>query len=108
MKQMDIATATWSKYFRSEPIESKEDFMSRFKILTDSRERLSTLALFWNDSNNDERYHHFTFFLTVIGGEGECRWLIEFSSENIRHVHFKIQILSYVFLLLTNRRSVGK
>jgi hypothetical protein len=70
-KQFQQAKAKWIKFIRTEPIISEDDFISRYKLLIDPREKLSTLAHFWNCSNQQERYSHFTRFLSMIGGEGE-------------------------------------
>lgn len=70
LKQFKTAEATWLTLIRSEPLQSEDDFIERFNLLKDSRERLSTLAHFWNESNFDERLHHFQFLLSIIGGEG--------------------------------------
>lgn len=72
VKQLKQATLSWIKVFRTEPVENEDDFiLTRFSLLPDSRHRLSTMAHFWNESTNEERFHHFLFLLTVIGGEGE-------------------------------------
>jgi tetratricopeptide (TPR) repeat protein len=70
-KQIKAASEQWVKKFKVVPIESTEDLMERFKILSNSRQRLSTLAHFWNESTEGERFQHFQFLLTVIGGEGD-------------------------------------
>lgn len=71
LKQVKTATTAWLKNIRTVPIDSMVDFVGRYKLLTNSRERLSTMAHFWNESTQEERFHHFQFLLSVIGGEGE-------------------------------------
>jgi hypothetical protein len=70
-KYYEDAKAKWIKLIRSTPIFSSEDFLARYKLLKSPREKLSTLAHFWNCSSQVERYAHFCCFLDTIGGEGE-------------------------------------
>ena len=65
------ARDNWIRIFRQIPIVDENDFMERYELLEDSRDKLSTLAHFWNASTFSERYNHFRFFLTVIGGESD-------------------------------------
>jgi hypothetical protein len=51
-------------------IDSIDDMMNRYALLKDSREKLSTLAHFWNISSQEERLAHFRFFLNMISGGG--------------------------------------
>jgi tetratricopeptide (TPR) repeat protein len=70
-KQIKSAAAAWVKKFKSCPIESNEDLIERYRILGNTRQRLSTMAHFWNESTAAERFNHFNFLLSVIGGEGQ-------------------------------------
>ncbi len=49
------AEAKWKRSFLTEPIADESDLIDRFRIIVDKRERLSTMAHFWNDSNKEER-----------------------------------------------------
>ena len=71
-KQFQAITVTWGKHFKSVPVKSANDLLSRYKLLKDSRERLSTMAHFWNLSSQEERLSHFQFFLSMIGGVGRA------------------------------------
>lgn len=71
LNQVKSAKSTWLKAFKTQTIISKEDIISRYKLFKDSRERLSTLAHFWNISSAEERLKHLHFFLSMIGGEGK-------------------------------------
>lgn len=64
------AEKKWRTLFRSEqvPVRGVEDLLSRFKLLTDKRERLSSLAHFWNESSGEERFSFFKLLLSLIGG----------------------------------------
>jgi tetratricopeptide (TPR) repeat protein len=72
-KQLKKSKAIWLKCFRSpsQPITSPNDLAQRILLFTDKRERLSTLAYFWNDSDQDERFSYFQLLLSIIGGESE-------------------------------------
>ncbi len=72
IKQFKSAQQKWSKLFRKPeyPVTSSEDLLRRIDLFTDKRERLSTLAHFWNDSSQEERLSYFLLLLQVIGGEG--------------------------------------
>lgn len=50
-KQIDTAKSDWEKVFRDVPVVDDADFIVRYSLLVDSRERLSTLAHFWNGSS---------------------------------------------------------
>ena len=47
-KQLNNAKKNWAKVFRDITISDEHDFIARYDILTDSREKLSTMAHFWN------------------------------------------------------------
>lgn len=47
-KQLTNAKKNWAKVFRDIAISDESDFIGRYNILTDSREKLSTMAHFWN------------------------------------------------------------
>jgi tetratricopeptide (TPR) repeat protein len=68
-KQYDKSKSAWFKKFKVESIIDTSDLLHRYAILTDSREKLSTLAHFWNLSSPEERMKHFLFFLGMIGGQ---------------------------------------
>jgi tetratricopeptide (TPR) repeat protein len=79
-KQLKLLKKKWSSFFLSEkfPIESEVDLLSRYSVLSDKRERLSTLAHFWNDSNKEERFGFFQLLMGIIGGEsGASNMIIE-------------------------------
>eukprot|EP01038_Epipyxis_sp_PR26KG_P012718 gene12718-17056_t len=73
LKQYQLAKQKWKKIFLlpSNPIVSQSDLVSRFSLLKDKREKLSTMAHFWNDSNNLERFQYFELLISIIGGTGE-------------------------------------
>jgi tetratricopeptide (TPR) repeat protein len=68
-KQYEKSKSIWLKQFKSKPILDTSDLLQRYTILADSREKLSTLAHFWNLSSPEERMKHFLFFLEMIGGQ---------------------------------------
>lgn len=68
-KQYDRSKLLWMNQFRVISIESSSDLLERYCLLTDSREKLSTLAHFWNISTPEERMNHFLFFIKIIGGQ---------------------------------------
>lgn len=72
-KQLKKTKTAWLKVFRSPtyPVTSKDDLVRRIFLFTDKRERLSTLAHFWNDSSLSERFSYFQLLLRIIGGEGD-------------------------------------
>ena len=47
-KQIQTARSSWVKVFREVSVVDDADFIVRYGLLSDSRERLSTLAHFWN------------------------------------------------------------
>lgn len=67
-KQFERSKLLWLSEFQKTPVENASDLFDRYCLLTDSREKLSTLAHFWNISTPEERMKHFMFFLTMIGG----------------------------------------
>lgn len=73
-KQYQQAEKKWLNKFRSGefPIQSRQDLVARYKLLRDSRERLSTLAHMWNDSTPEERLSFFRLLLSLIAGAGEA------------------------------------
>lgn len=66
--QHQEAIQKWQKIMRAAPVESIEDFVERFKLLSDPREKLSTLAHFWNESSEAERLTILLRFAAIIGG----------------------------------------
>lgn len=72
VKQLELAKSKWRKVFRQDihVIVDHDDLLHRYALLTDKRERLSTLAHFWNDSTSLERFEYFLLLLKLIGGEG--------------------------------------
>lgn len=72
-KQLKKSKAIWLKCFRSpsQLISSSYDLAQRILLFNDKRERLSTLAYFWNDSDQNERFSYFQLLLSIIGGESE-------------------------------------
>lgn len=70
-KQLAQLKKKWTLifYLDKHPIESDVDLLSRYSCLFDKRERLSTLAHFWNDSTPDERFSYFQLLIRIIGGE---------------------------------------
>lgn len=67
--QFHASKKQWVSVMRTAPIESMADLTSRFDLLADSRERLSTIAHFWNESSKAERREYFIRFLTIVGGQ---------------------------------------
>ena len=59
-----------------ENICDDDDFVRRYQMLTDVRERLSTLAHFWNESQEEERLDHFKFF--KIQNYTTCLYVMRF------------------------------
>eukprot|EP01041_Mallomonas_annulata_P000665 gene665-1285_t len=70
--QLRNAATLWQKHYKKVPIDSQEDFIERYKLLKDYRERLSTMAHFWNASSPEERYKHLLFLLELIGGDSKA------------------------------------
>jgi len=70
-KQLKPLQKKWTSCFFQEkyPVESEVDLLSRYALLPDKRERLSTLALFWNDSTFEERFAYFQLLINIIGGD---------------------------------------
>lgn len=69
--QLQTALSIWKKIYKTEVIDSTDDFLARYKLLNDTREKLSTMAHFWNASTPEERLQHFHFLLGLIGGGGK-------------------------------------
>jgi tetratricopeptide (TPR) repeat protein len=70
-KQLKEAQARWKPLIYTTIIDSDDDFIMRYSILDDPRERLSMLAHFWNECTPDERLKLFFYFISLIGGQGE-------------------------------------
>ncbi|CAM9206905.1 unnamed protein product [Choristocarpus tenellus] len=51
-------------------VTTVEEWLTVFECIPDSRERLCTLAHFWNHCGRDERYKIFGRFLILIAGKG--------------------------------------
>jgi hypothetical protein len=72
VKQFKAAQDKWRKLFRKPEflITSVEDLLRRYQLFSDKRERLSTLAHFWNDSSSEERLSFLLLLLKIISGAG--------------------------------------
>lgn len=79
-KNMTEAEKKWVNIFRTFQVDSVEDMLQRYQILSDSREKLSTLAHFWNSANGEERFSILTRLMEMIGGKGDLPTL--FSTVN--------------------------
>lgn len=66
-QQLKAAVTRWVGCFKKIPINDDTDFMERYVLLPTSREKLSTMAHFWNESAKSERLSHFHFFLQLVG-----------------------------------------
>lgn len=66
---MTAARKKWLEVMRTTPVRSTADISDRFALVSDSRERLSTIAHFWNESTKVERREYFIRFLTIVGGQ---------------------------------------
>lgn len=74
VKMVAQARLQWTKIFRNTavaPLLGDDDLVARFCLLTDKRERLSTLAHLWNDSTREDRHKYFQVFLSLISGDGK-------------------------------------
>lgn len=69
-KQFEASKKNWLKVMKTVDVESIGDLLNRYSLLTGTREKLSTLAHFWNISSQVERLAHFKFFLNMISGGG--------------------------------------
>ncbi len=58
----------WIDQMRLTKVTDSSDLIERYKLLTDSRERLSTLAHFWNESTKEERLKVIQRFAAIISG----------------------------------------
>lgn len=58
----------WIAAMRTAAVENSDDLADRYRLLSESRERLSILAHLWNESTKLERASHFACFLKLIGG----------------------------------------
>jgi hypothetical protein len=47
-KQFHNAKISWVGIFRNVVVSDEDDFIARYGMLTNSREKLSTMAHFWN------------------------------------------------------------
>lgn len=50
-KQLLTARVRWLRQFRQAAVRSSQDLLDRYALLTDSREKLSTMAHLWNASS---------------------------------------------------------
>jgi hypothetical protein len=87
-KQIRKTKAAWVKVFRQPtfPITDVEDLTQRLLLFTDKRERLSTLAHFWNSSSLHERFTYFQVLLGLIGGSGDL------SESNQEHITPEVMV----------------
>lgn len=71
-KQYRAAEKKWLAVFRGKQfaVKSASDLVERYKLLSEKRERLSTLAHLWNASTKEERLGFFKLLLALIGGQG--------------------------------------
>ena len=69
--QIKASKARWNLVYKKIKVENDEDFIERYGISPDSRERLSTMAHFWNISTHDDRLNHFQYFLQLVGGNSD-------------------------------------
>lgn len=70
-KQVTGSKLKWLTEFRQITVISEDDLLERYSLINEPREKLSTLAHFWNESNMEERFDHLQYFFSVIGGPGE-------------------------------------
>lgn len=84
LTQYKAAFQKWTSIFReaSQSIESPEDLKNRFNLLPNKRERLSTLAHFWNDSLPKEREGFFHTLIDLIKGLGDLSELTKSMTED--------------------------
>ncbi len=83
-KQLEEAKERWLKKVRDVDVENSADFLNRYAILPDPRERLSTLAHFWNESSTQERLSIVVRFGNMISGpSGPPSRLSELTTENM-------------------------
>lgn len=83
LKQYQTAKHNWIKIMRTSPIASISDLRDRYALLTDTREKLSTLAIFWNASTHEQRLQQFVHFLNLIGGAGKPAHTDEYNAVNM-------------------------
>lgn len=69
-KHVNEATERWLHFFRTVAVVDCADFKERFKLIPETRERLSTLVHFWNESSNEDRLRFFRAFLSLVSGDG--------------------------------------
>eukprot|EP00904_Undaria_pinnatifida_P001203 jgi/Undpi1/11083/HiC_scaffold_30.g13381.m1 len=69
-EQVRQAKADFVNTSKTAPIASVEAWIAVFESMSDSRERLSTLAHLWNQCELQDRHHIFGQFLTLIAGAG--------------------------------------
>lgn len=81
-KQLRKTRQNWLKVFRLPtcPVTDISDLIQRILLFNDKRERLSTLAHFWNSSTQEERFGYFQALLFIIGGSGD---LSETNKDNL-------------------------
>eukprot|EP00903_Cladosiphon_okamuranus_P009141 g8734.t1 len=69
-EQIRLAKAEVVSISKVEPIESVDAWIFVFESMSDSRERLSTLAHLWNQCETPDRHEIFRQFLSLIAGAG--------------------------------------
>eukprot|EP00752_Nemacystus_decipiens_P005211 g4730.t1 len=69
-EQVRLAKAEVVRASKVEPIESVDAWIVVFESMSDSRERLSTLAHLWNQCERPDRHDIFGQFLSLIAGAG--------------------------------------
>jgi tetratricopeptide (TPR) repeat protein len=67
-QQLVAAKKKWVSVMRTQPISSSIDASERLQLMTDTRERLSTVAYLWNRSSPAERKIQLGKLFTLIGG----------------------------------------
>ena len=83
LKQYQSAKNTWIKHMRTTAVASINDLRDRYALLTETREKLSTLAIFWNASTHEQRLQQFIYFLNLIGGAGGAAHADEYNAINM-------------------------
>lgn len=67
-QQLIAAKNKWVSLMRIQPIVSPADASERLSLMTDTREKLSTVAYLWNKSSPAERKMQLGKLFTLIGG----------------------------------------
>lgn len=70
-QQLNAAVTRWHGVYKTSTVDDSMDFLERYSVLPTSREKLSTLAHFWNESSKAERLQHFHYFLQLVGNTSE-------------------------------------